>query len=31
MLTNTHFWAGLLAGVVLVYLWHKYQMKKAGG
>jgi hypothetical protein len=30
MLTDMHFWVGLLAGVILVWLWHKYQMKKAG-
>lgn len=31
MLTDAHFWFGLVAGVVLVYLWHKYQVKKAAG
>jgi hypothetical protein len=30
-MVRTHqFWAGVLAGVILVYAWHKYQMKKAG-
>jgi hypothetical protein len=31
MLSSTQFWVGVFAGVILVYLWHKYQMKKMGG
>ena len=30
MLHTHQFWAGVLAGVILVYLWHKWQMKKSG-
>lgn len=30
MLSSKEFWAGALIGVVAVYVWHKYQMKKSG-
>jgi hypothetical protein len=30
MLTNTTFWIGILAGFLLMFVWHKYQAKKSG-
>lgn len=31
MLTSSHFWVGAVVALVVMYLWHKYQMKKMGG
>jgi hypothetical protein len=30
MLTNSAFWVGVVVALVAMYLWHKYQMRKAG-
>lgn len=31
MLTSGRFWVGVLMGVILVYGWHMWQAKRAGG
>lgn len=30
MLTNHAFWVGVIATFIAMYVWHKYQSKKAG-
>lgn len=30
MLSNGNFWAGVIVGVVGVYAYHKYAMRKSG-
>jgi hypothetical protein len=30
MLTSHEFWVGAIVALVLMYVYHKYQMKKSG-
>jgi multisubunit Na+/H+ antiporter MnhE subunit len=30
MLTSQHFWVGFIVALIAMYVYHKYQMKKAG-
>jgi hypothetical protein len=30
MLTDSRFWFGVVAGLVALYAWHAYQMRKGG-